>query len=73
MKVTLAAARVNRGLTMDDVAQQLEVTRMALYNWETGKSKIFLPDFVRLVRLYKVDMNDISFRGLKGCEDLSDD
>lgn len=35
----IKAARVNRGLTTDDVAEKLDVSRSAVSTWETGKVK----------------------------------
>ena len=57
MKMSLAAARVNRNLTMDEASQKIGCSRMALYNWETGKSKMFLGDFIRVIRVYKVNFD----------------
>lgn len=39
-KITLAAARVNAGLTQEQLAEKLGVTRKTYANWETGKTEI---------------------------------
>lgn len=36
-KITLRAARVNSGLTQDDIAAKLGVARSVVNLWETGK------------------------------------
>ena len=38
MKITLKAARVNAGLTQQELADYLIVDRTTVHNWETGKS-----------------------------------
>ena len=37
-KIRLAAARVNAGLTQEDVAKQMQVTKQTIVNWENGKT-----------------------------------
>lgn len=37
IKISLAAARVNAGLTQSDVAQMLKVGKQTIVNWEKGK------------------------------------
>ena len=44
-KITMKAARVNAGLTQDEIAKRMEVTRVTYLKWETGKVKIRLPQF----------------------------
>lgn len=36
-RITLAAARVNAGLTQEELANKLGVSRMLVYQWESGK------------------------------------
>ena len=38
MKLTLKAARVNKGLTQEDVAKALNVTKKTVGSWEMGKT-----------------------------------
>lgn len=38
-KISLAAARVNAGLTQNDVAQALKVGKQTVVSWEKGKSE----------------------------------
>mgnify|MGYP003517012133 CR=1 FL=1 len=61
MKVTLRAARVNKGLKQNEAAAKLGVNRDTLRNWETGKS---FPDAVKIKKIedvYGVGYNDIIF------------
>jgi len=39
-KVTLAGARVSCGMTQDDLADKMGVSRSTVNAWETGKSEI---------------------------------
>lgn len=48
IKISLAAARVNAGLTQADVANKLHKTRQTIVNWEKGKQ---IPDFRTLYTL----------------------
>ena len=36
-KITLAAARVNAGMTQEDVAKKMKVSKFTIMNWENGK------------------------------------
>ena len=36
-RITMAAARVNAGLTQADIAEQMHVSRNTIHLWETGK------------------------------------
>lgn len=36
-RITLAAARINAGLTQEDVARQMHVGKQTILNWEKGK------------------------------------
>ena len=52
-------ARTNAGLTQEEVAEKIKVTRQTLSNWETGK---FLPDIASIINLseiYKVSLDEL--------------
>lgn len=36
-KITLASARVNAGMTQEDVAKIMHVSKQTIVNWEKGK------------------------------------
>ena len=59
LKISLKAARVNAGMTQDDVAKEIRKTKRTIVNWETGKREIDRANFEALCRLYKVTVDDI--------------
>ncbi len=59
LKITLAAARVNAGLTQDDVARRIHVSKQTIVNWEKGK---IIPTFsvmTTLSGLYNISIDNI--------------
>ena len=61
MKITLKAARVNVGLTQEDVAKRLKKSKQTIVNYENGKS---IPDIATgkaLAVLYGMSIDDIIF------------
>lgn len=61
MAMTLKAARVNRGLTQPEAAEQLGVTKNTLSNWELGRSYPTVPQIKRIEALYGVAFGDLAF------------
>lgn len=59
MQISLRAARVNAGLTQDDVARALRKSKQTIVNWENGKSRIDLGNFAALCNLYKIPEDNI--------------
>ena len=39
LQISLAAARVNAGLTQDDVSKNMKISKNTLVNWEKGLSE----------------------------------
>lgn len=39
IKITIAAARVNAGLSQRELAEKLNVNASTVFNWENGKSE----------------------------------
>ena len=35
--ISMAAARVNAGLTQEEIAEKMQISRQTIVNWETGK------------------------------------
>ncbi len=61
MKLSLKAARVNKGLTQKEAAEKIGVTEDTIGNWERGKS---YPDALHLKvieKVYEVSYDDIIF------------
>lgn len=61
MKVTLKAARINAGLTQNEAALKLNVSKDSVSNWERGKTYPDIPVLKRIEKLYGVDYKDIIF------------
>ncbi|MCM1172112.1 MAG: helix-turn-helix transcriptional regulator [Clostridium sp.] len=59
LKITLAAARVNAGLTQEDVANIMKVTKRTVINWEHGKVIPSLATTEKLAQIYKIPINNI--------------
>lgn len=61
MKLTLKAARVNRGLTQKTAADAIGVTEDTMSNWERGKS---YPDALHIKKIedvYGVSYDNLNF------------
>ncbi len=55
----LKNARINAGLTQEQVAERIMVSRQTISNWENGKS---LPDIVSIIHLsdlYQISLDDL--------------
>lgn len=61
MKLTLRAARINRGLSQQEVAKLIGITNVTLSHWENCKSYPPIQKFRRLCSLYGCDEQDIVF------------
>lgn len=51
--------REQAGLTQEDVAEAMEVSRQAVSKWEANLSRPSSENLIRLARLFKVDLTDI--------------
>lgn len=58
-KITLAAARVNKGMTQAEVAQELGISKRTLGNWENGVTMIDALSLVTLGEMYGVPIDHI--------------
>ena len=59
IQISFAAARVNAGLTQDDVAKALKLSKQTIVNWEKGKSEPSINQGRMLSDLYKIPMDYI--------------
>ncbi len=59
MQISLAAARVNAGLTQSEVADKVQKTRQTIQMWEKGKIKIDVGNLYLLASIYGVNIDDI--------------
>lgn len=61
MKITLRAARVNKGLTQEEVAKKLKKSKNTIVNYENGKSVPDIETGKVLATLYGCSIDDIIF------------
>nr|DAJ94044.1 MAG TPA: Helix-turn-helix XRE-family like protein [Caudoviricetes sp.] len=61
MKISLAAARVNAGLTQAEAGKLIGVSEDRISNYETGKSKLPLNVFKKMEKVYGITYEDINF------------
>lgn len=61
LKITLAAARVNAGLTQKQAAQMLKVSNKTLQNWEAKKAIPKADKIDAICKLYCVAYDNIIF------------
>lgn len=60
-KITLAAARVNAGLTQTEAAEKIGVSQITISNWETGKTSPKMSIVPIIADLYKIPVHDLLF------------
>lgn len=58
-KISLAAARVNAGLTQSDVAEKMRVSKATIVSWEKGYTPIGVAELDYLSRLYSTPLEHI--------------
>lgn len=61
IQISLAAARVNAGMTQDDVAREMRVGKQTIVNWEKGKSEPSVSQGKKLSELYRLPLDCIIF------------
>jgi len=61
LKVTLKSARVNCGLSQQEAAEKIGVSRTTLQSWETYKSYPTVAQLPRIEAAYNVRYDDIVF------------
>lgn len=66
-KITLKAARVNAGLTQEEAAEKMHVSRSTLRSWENGHTDPKLSQFMMLCQLYGVSCDYIFFENKISC------
>ena len=53
-QISLAAARVNAGLTQEEVARNLGISKNTLINWEKGKSIPRATQMQKMCKIYNI-------------------
>ena len=61
MKLTLKAARVNVGLTQEEVAKKVGKKRNTIQNYENGKSSPDIETGKKLAALFGMSVDDLIF------------
>lgn len=59
IQITLAAARVNAGMTQEDAARRMKVSKTTIVNWEKGKIIPGISQLRMLSSLYKIPVDCI--------------
>ena len=59
LQITLAAARVNAGMTQEDVSREMHVSKQTVVNWEKGNSEPTISQRRLLSRLYNMPLEYI--------------
>lgn len=59
MQVSLRAARINAGITIDGAAKAVNKHRNTILRWESGKTEIPAKDFKKLCDLYQAPISCI--------------
>ena len=60
-KISMAAARVNAGMTQKEAAKELNVTPLTLRNWETGNTMPSYKKAEEMADLYQYPLDYIFF------------
>lgn len=58
-QITLAAARVNAGMTQSDVARELRVGKQTIVSWEKGDSEPKLTQARKMATIYNIPLDYI--------------
>ncbi len=59
LQISLAAARVNAGLTQMDVAKEMHISKQTVVNWENGKVIPKPAQLEMMCRLYDFPIDNI--------------
>ena len=58
-QISLAAARVNAGMTQEDTAREMKVSKSTIVNWEKGKIIPGIPEMEMMSKLYGIPQDYI--------------
>lgn len=61
LKISLAAARVNKSMTQQEAADFLHVSKKTIQNWENGSSYPNAKMIEAICNLYGVSMDNLLF------------
>lgn len=55
----LAEMRIRLNMSQEDVARKMNVTRIAVHNWEAGKANPSTSKLIKLASVLKCEVTDI--------------
>ena len=61
MAITIKAARVNVGLTQEEAAKELEISRATLASYEAGRTYPDIELGKKMAKLYKTTVDNLIF------------
>lgn len=61
-QLTLRAARVNKGLSIDQAAYTLRISESTLFSWEMGRTFPRVDDIDRLLAFYGLEYEEVNWR-----------
>ena len=59
LQISLAAARVNAGMTQEDVSRALKVSKNTIVSWEKGATEPTISRVRELSELYNITLDNI--------------
>lgn len=59
LRITLKAARVNRGMTQKELADKVGRSPYSIINWENGNTPIPLYDFKKICKVLKIPEDNV--------------
>jgi len=59
IRISLAAARVNAGMTQEDAAKEMHVSKTTIVNWEKGNTEPTVSQSRNLSKLYNMPLEYI--------------
>lgn len=63
--------RKERGLTQEEIANELNVSRQTISNWETGSAQPTIDKAIELANLYDVSMDELIGKNIKSVKKVS--
>lgn len=61
MRITIKAARINKGLTQGEAAKALDVTKKTISSWEQYRTRPSVDKVEKICKLYDVDYDNIKW------------
>lgn len=59
LQISLSAARVNAGMTQEEVAKKMGISKNTIVNWEKGKTNLSIADVEMLSNIYRIPKDNI--------------